>query len=147
MIFERTTTIRAPLARVFDFFGEPQNLARITPPSMRFRVVDAPNRRLREGDRIEYRMRFLGVPLRWVSRLTVWRENEAFADRQEAGPFRAWLHSHAFREIEPGVVEMHDRVEYELPLGFLGRLFGGWLVERNLRQVFDYRGEVITRTL
>jgi ligand-binding SRPBCC domain-containing protein len=142
VIFERITLVRAPLPRVFGFFAEPQNLARITPPSMSFHVVAGPGRAIREGDRLEYRMRFLGVPLRWVSRITVWRENGAFADAQERGPFRRWLHTHLFREVPEGV-QLLDRVEYELPLGWAGRWIAGWLVARHLEKVFDYRAEVI----
>jgi len=52
VIFERTTILRAPLPRVFEFFGAPENLARITPPATRFRIVAGPARRLREGDPI-----------------------------------------------------------------------------------------------
>jgi hypothetical protein len=39
----------------------------------------------------------------------------------------------------PGGTMMRDRVDYALPLGFLGRIFAGWWVARNLRTIFDYR--------
>nr|MDQ3280020.1 TIGR01777 family protein [Acidobacteriota bacterium] len=81
--FERTTRIAAPLAAVFDFFSAPRNLGRITPPEMGFRIVEGPDRRLREGDRIRYRIRVMGVPMSWTTRITLWREGEAFADLQE----------------------------------------------------------------
>lgn len=140
--FERTTRIDARLARVFEFFSAPANLARITPPEMGFRIVRGPGRPLREGDRIEYRIRVFGVPLRWTTLITLWREGEAFADLQERGPYRYWLHTHTFRAVAGGV-EMHDLVEYELPFGLLGRLFGGRLVERQLEKIFDHRAQVI----
>lgn len=144
MIYERTTILDAPLVEVFDFFAQPGNLARITPPKMRFRVVDAPPRAIRQGDRLEYRMRVAGFfPITWVSRITVWRENEAFADAQERGPYKSWLHTHTFRVLDDGRVAMHDRVDYELPLGWLGRVAAGWWVARLLAEVFAYRGEVI----
>jgi ligand-binding SRPBCC domain-containing protein len=143
-VLERTTFIRAPLAEVFEFFSSPENLGRITPPAMGFRITNGPGRRIREGDRIDYVIRVAGVPMRWRTRITQWQEGELFADLQERGPYRYWHHVHRFRAAADGV-EMHDRVEYELPLGWLGRLFGGWLVRRQLKQIFDYRAEVITR--
>jgi ligand-binding SRPBCC domain-containing protein len=141
-VFEKTTFIDAPLADVFEFFSAPQNLGRITPPEMRFRILEGPNRRLRQDDRITYSMRIWGVPVRWRTHITLWREGEAFADLQERGPYRHWLHTHTFREKD-GRVEMHDRVEYELPFGALGAIFGGWMVRRQIEAIFSFREKVI----
>lgn len=146
MIFERTTIIAAPLPRVFDFFAQPENLVRITPPSARFRIVAGPNRRLRDGDRVDYAMRVFGLPFRWRSRIESWREGESFADVQERGPFRSWRHTHSFRKVDGGVA-MHDRVEYVLPFGLLGRAVAGRLIRRKLEKIFDYRGEAVIYSL
>jgi ligand-binding SRPBCC domain-containing protein len=144
VILERVTFIRASLRDVFDFFSEPQNLGRIT-PAMGFRILDGPQRRLRADDRISYRLRIFGVvPVTWRTRITKWTDGVEFADQQERGPFRRWLHTHTFRERDGGV-EMHDRVEYELPFGKVGKMVGGWLVRRELEKIFDYRGEAIRR--
>jgi ligand-binding SRPBCC domain-containing protein len=140
--FERTTFIAAPVERVFDFFSVPENLGRITPPSVHFRIIDGPNRRLREGDRIEYALRIFGLPMRWASRIVIWRDGEVFADLQERGPYRYWMHTHSFRSVEGGV-EMRDVVEYELPLGLLGRLVAGALVAKTLDRIFAFRAKVI----
>ncbi|HET7435187.1 MAG TPA: SRPBCC family protein [Thermoanaerobaculia bacterium] len=142
--FERTTFIAAPLAEVFAFFATHENLARITPPAMRFRIIESPGAKLFEGARIRYSMRIAGLPVRWTTRITLWRENEAFADLQERGPYRYWLHTHTFRAV-PGGVSMHDQVDYDLPLGPLGRFVAGRFVKRQLEAIFDYRAEVIQK--
>lgn len=147
MIFQRTTILHAPLPRVFEFFSEPGNLARITPPAMRFRVVAAPQRRLRQGDVIDYQMRIFGFPVRWRSRIDAWRDDALFADVQLRGPYKRWRHTHSFRELAGGAVEMHDVVEYELPFGWLGRAVAGWLVRRQLEAIFDYRGKAVASAL
>jgi ligand-binding SRPBCC domain-containing protein len=142
VIFERTTTLAAPLAEVFDFFAQPENLARITPPAVGFRVLRAPARPLREGDVLEYRLRAAGLPLRWRSRITLWQPGRAFADLQERGPFAYWLHTHTFSE-EGNVVTMHDHVDYRLPFGLLGRLVASALVRRTIAKAFDYRAAAL----
>jgi hypothetical protein len=38
-----------------------------------------------------------------------------------------------------------DDIEYELPLGLLGRIFGGGLASRQLDRMFDYRHRVTRR--
>ena len=143
MTFERITTFRAPLADVFRFFSDTRNLLQITPRSMHFKVLSAPDRPLREGDRTRYRLRIAGIPVSWTTIITGWRENASFTDEQERGPYRLWRHTHTFRETQPGLVEMHDRVDYELPLGSLGRFAAGWFVRRQLQAIFDYRAAAI----
>ena len=143
MILERSTTIPGRrLDEVFEFFSDPKNLARITPESLGFEILEAPSRKLREGDRIRYRIRLFGVPLQWVTLIEEWHDGHSFVDLQERGPYRLWRHLHEFVEVPEGV-RMSDRVEYELPLGILGRVFGGWLVRRQLDAIFDFRGRVI----
>jgi len=141
-ILERETVIAAPRRTVFEFFSDPRNLARITPRALGFEIVDAPDRRLREGDRIRYRIRLLGISLPWVSRITEWRENTGFVDEQERGPYKRWRHEHTLFASNRGVL-MRDRVEYELPFGALGRVVAGWWVRRNLERIFDFRARAI----
>jgi len=140
--FSRTTRIAAPLPAIFEFFAAPANLGRITPPQMRFRIAQGPDRALRQGDCIQYVFRIFGIPMRWTTRITLWEDGVAFADLQERGPYRYWLHTHTFRQLDDAV-EMTDLVEYELPFGFLGRLFGARLVARQLEAIFSHRARVI----
>ena len=35
-----------------------------------------------------------------------------------------------------------DHIEYELPLGALGRIFGGWFARRQLARLFEFRHRV-----
>lgn len=144
MKLHRVTRIAAPLDDVWSFFSNPVNLARITPDSMGFEIVSAPDRPIRDGDRIVYRLKVTGVPIRWVSRITDLEEREMFADIQEEGPYAFWRHRHIFRETNGGV-EMIDDVDYELPFGILGRIGGSAFTRIQLRTVFDHRGRMIAR--
>ena len=42
---------------------------------------------------------------------------------------------------------LRDEVEYEPPLGALGRLLGGALIRGKLDRMFDYRHEVTRRVV
>ena len=141
-ILERESLIPAPRGAVFAFFGDPANLARITPPSLGFTIVDAPARTLRAGDRIRYRIRIAGIPVTWVTHITEWVEGTRFVDEQERGPYRLWRHEHLLDDA-PGGTRMRDRVEYELPFGKAGAALGGWWVRRSLATIFDFRERAI----
>lgn len=144
-MLERTQRIRAHLDSVFPFFEDPRNLAEITPPWLRFQVVSSTDDRVREGTRIRYRIRWLGLPLPWESVISRYDPPHLFADQMLVGPYRRWVHTHTFRELSTGPaggpveVEIADRVEYELPAGPLGSLAHRLLVRRQLEAIFDYR--------
>lgn len=140
---EQAQLIARSLDEVFEFFAEPANLATITPPWLGFRIVSRGQSTMRVGLLIEYRVApILGIPMRWVSEITEWNPPHSFVDEQRAGPYRRWCHRHEFREVAGGV-EVRDTVDYELPLGPLGRWLAPWLVRPRLERIFEYRTEVI----
>jgi ligand-binding SRPBCC domain-containing protein len=134
----QTQLVPRPRGEVFAFFADAANLERITPPSLRFRILTPQPIAMRDGARIDYRLRLHGVPLRWRTRIERWEPQICFVDVQLSGPYRRWEHRHEFRDA-PGGTEMRDTVDYELPLGPLGELAHGLFVRRTLERVFAFR--------
>jgi len=141
-VLESEQRLSAPLSEVFAFFSDPRNLARITPPWLRFRVYGEAPESLRAGSRIQYRIRWTIVTLRWITRIARWQPPSEFQDLQEKGPYKTWIHTHRFTEHRDGVT-IRDRVDYELPFGPLGHLAHRWLVRRQLEEIFEYRRKAI----
>lgn len=144
-VLERTTYLPRPVAEAFAFFADATNLERITPPELRFRIATPLPIEMRRGTRIDYRLALFGVPFGWDTEITAWEPPHRFVDTQLAGPYRRWVHTHAFA-AERGGTRMTDRVEYLLPLGWLS-LPVQPLVRRQLRRIFDYRETAIQRLL
>jgi ligand-binding SRPBCC domain-containing protein len=143
-VIEFTQIVSAKLETVWDFFSDPRNLARITPPEMRFTVVSPQPDRVYAGLMIEYRVRpLLGIPLRWLTEITHVEPGRLFVDEQRMGPYRLWHHEHHFRELAGGRVEMRDRVTYALPFGPLGELAHPFLVKPQLARIFAFREKVV----
>ena len=138
----RVQWVPRPVDEVFPFFAEPRNLAVITPPWLGFRVVSDGDLSMRTGLRIEYRVSPLGFPQRWVSEISRWDPPHAFVDEQRVGPYRRWHPLHRF-EPRDGGTELVDEIDYEVPMGPLGRLIEPVLVAPRLRRIFDYRARVI----
>ena len=65
-----------------------------------------------------------------------------FADTMVRGPFARWLHRHIVTPQGPRDCTLTDDIEYELPLGALGRVFGGAFAKRELERLFAYRHEI-----
>ncbi len=139
--FVHESIIRAAPERVFAFHELPDALERLTPPWERARIVRAaPSLRAGEVAVIEARL-FGLVPVRWVAEHTAYDPPRMFEDVQREGPFRSWRHRHFVRPHAAGAV-LRDEIEYEPPLGPLGRLAAPLLVERRLRRTFEHRHRV-----
>ncbi len=141
-ILEREQWIPAALERVFEFFKNPFNLAAITPGWLHFQINSSLPVRMEYGAEITYTIRWLGIPVRWYTRITKYEPPYCFIDEQIKGPYRTWMHLHTFEEKNGGVL-MTDRVTYRLPFGPAGCLIHRLQVRRQLEEIFNYRRDVI----
>ena len=141
-VLERRQVVPADRATVFRFFENPRNLATITPPWLRFTVHWSSDEQVRRGTEIAYRLRWNGLPLAWRSRISEYERGACFADEMLLGPYKRWYHRHLFAEV-PNGIRMVDHVEYQLPLGVLGRAAHAVLIRRQLDAIFDYRRDAI----
>jgi ligand-binding SRPBCC domain-containing protein len=148
-VLETRGWLPKPRAEVFPFFADPANLARITPPWLGFRLL-SPAPSMTAGAVVDYRIAWLGVPLRWRSFIREFDPPVRFVDVQVRGPYARWEHRHLFLE-EAGGTWMEDRVTYRLPLGPLGRLAHAVLVRWQLAAIWRYRarriGELVAPVL
>lgn len=146
-IIEREQRVPVPIDQAFAFYGDAYNLERITPPLLRFEVTTPWPIEMGVGTLIEYRLRLHRVPVRWRTRITVWEPPRRFVDMQIKGPYSLWEHTHTFEEVGPGATIIRDHVRYSIPFGPLGELADRLLVQRDLKQIFDYRRDAVAREL
>jgi len=142
---ERTQVVPRPVEEAFAFFARPGNLEAITPGWLRFRIVSAPVE-LAAGSLLRYRLRVFGAPIRWLTEITAWHPPRGFTDRQVAGPYPLWEHSHRFSAVEGGT-EVYDLVRYRVPGGPLAPLVDRLFVRRWLDEIFDFRRDRLAELL
>ncbi|MFN0277717.1 MAG: SRPBCC family protein [Pyrinomonadaceae bacterium] len=145
-VFNSTLTIDLPRAEVFTFFADAENLERITPAALGFHIVTATPIEMRKGTVIEYKLSMRGIPMKWSSEITEWDPPHKFTDTQLTGPYKQWIHTHRFTEIEGGKTLMEDEVRYRLPFEPFGDV-ARFLVERELKNIFEYRNKTVTDLL
>jgi ligand-binding SRPBCC domain-containing protein len=141
-VFEMETTIPAAREAVFSFFSQADNLMRITPESLHFRIVTAPPIVMKPGTMIDYVIRLHGFPMRWRTLISEWEPPFHFVDEQVKGPYRRWIHRHSFTETVEGHTVMKDHVRYQLPFPPFG-LVALPFVRREVEQIFAHRRKVI----
>lgn len=141
-VYRKSDWVPAPIEKVFAFFSDAQNLERMTPPWLRFKILSQSTPQIQLGTEFEYSLRIKGVPVRWRSRIDEWAPNQSFVDIQLKGPYAKWHHTHTFR-TENGGTRMEDIVLYRLPFGLMGDALMGWYVSRDVKEIFEYRAKIM----
>jgi len=136
-VYERSFKVNAPLRDVAVFHDDPVSLIAITPPPVRV-TIEQFDRPVHAGSRVIFRLSVGPIGVRWDGVIAEYVDQEYFRDVQNTGPFGAWSHTHSFSAEADGT-RVNDRVEYEPPLGLIGKLIDPLVVRPALAFMFHYR--------
>jgi len=140
------TRIEAPRKVVWEWHTRDGAFDRLAPPWETIETISAPPDLSPGGTRI-MKMKMGPIKMKWVAEHTDMIEEELFADRMVRGPFKRWWHTHRFIKEKPDVTIIRDEVSYVIPVGFLGRLFGGRYVRKNIENMFISRAISLKRDI
>lgn len=128
------------LDEAWDFFSSPDNLEKITPCNLDFKIQHHwADKNMYSGQIIAYTIRpFWNIKLEWVTEIIAIQKPEYFIDEQKFGPYIFWHHEHWFSAISKGVV-MEDLIYYKLPWGILGKALHHMKIKKDLDAIFIHR--------
>lgn len=135
--------IPLPKETVFDFFKEAKNLERITPPSLKFKILNISTEKIKQGSLIDYKIQINKIPVFWRTHIKTFSPPDEFIDEQLKGPYTKWHHHHLFFENKHGTL-MLDNIQYKIPMGLFGKLLLSWYIRKDLKRIFDYRFRIIS---
>ncbi len=147
-LYQLKTSQKLPISiqTAWEFFSNPTNLSKITPPWLNFEVRTKLPEKMYCGMIITYFVRpLLNIPQTWVTEITHVNQPNYFVDEQRFGPYKFWHHQHSFTITEDGGVIMDDIVSYVIPFGFLGRIINYFIVSKKVKEIFDYRKTVLEK--
>lgn len=141
MRFVKESLIHAAPERVFAFHEQENALELLLPPWETARVIQRAT--IAEiGSRAVIETNIIGpIKTRWIAAHTRYEPPHLFEDVQIKGPFRRWQHRHIITTHPEGAT-LRDEIEYEPPLGILGRMVAPLLIEKRLGRLFEYRHRV-----
>jgi len=139
---KREQLIRSPVEDIFSFFENPENLSRITPSNLGFKIITPRPIDMKAGTLIDYTIIIYGIRAHWRTLITDYDPPRGFTDEQLKGPYSFWHHRHEFISTADGTI-IRDTVTYALPFGILGRLAHVLYVKRQLQNIFDFRTSAI----
>lgn len=144
--FSHETKISAPVGDVFSYHRTKSALQRLTPPWEAVEVVSKVGGIENEGTTI-LKVGLGPFKTEWKAVHQDYSENKSFSDLQVKGPFKYWKHTHLFRSVSKSETNLTDAIDYQLPLGSLGRFFAGKSVRKKLERMFVYRHTVTQNDL
>jgi len=145
-VVELTTQIAASPQRCFELsLSVDAHTASMTGSRERA-VAGVTSGVMRLGDTVTWRATHFGLPFTMTSTISEYDAPRRFVDHQVSGPFRRWWHEHRFVAVDGGTL-MSDRVESESPLGPLGRLVDGLLLERYMAGLMRERNRWLVESL
>lgn len=148
--FERSVHCPVSPEETFQWHVRPGALRRLLPPwdSARVKSGSGPEERLHQGARTTIRLGVGPIGIDWEAEIAELDEVAMyFVDRSLSGPFKSWVHRHQVAPAGDGASALTDHIDYELPLGGLGRLFGGGFTRTKLQRMFAWRHRVMLHDL
>jgi ligand-binding SRPBCC domain-containing protein len=123
--------------KAFSFFEDPGNLPEITPQSLDFQILSAESsREVCINAEYMYKIKWLGLRMKWQSRIVDYQPPHKFIDIQVKGPYRSWVHTHVMEEVA-GATRMKDFVAYTIP--FFALPVHNLIIKKQLMEIFHYR--------
>jgi ligand-binding SRPBCC domain-containing protein len=141
-LFVHRSRMPASAQAVYDWHAEPEALTRLTPPWENARVIEQTGGIAELGSRVKIHVCVGPISQVWTAEHTACEPGRMFRDVMMSGPFRRWEHTHLFIPDGANSSWLEDRVEYEFPLGWLGKLVGGSYTRRRLLRMFEFRHQV-----
>lgn len=141
--FVKECLIDAPREAVFAFHQRPDAFALLQPPWETTQILKPPTG-LEVGTVVILRTKVGPFWQTIEAEHVAFVLNERFDDVMRRGPFASWHHKHLFF-AEGDKCRLRDEIDYQVPLGPLGRLANALIVRRKLERMFAYRHQVTQR--
>lgn len=139
--FKSSIELPVSVEEAFAYHERVGALQRLIPPWEKV-VVESSDQSIKPGSRVTLKAHVAGIPLRWVAEHRAYEPPNRFEDVSLSGPFPTWHHQHLFRSVAPDRSEMTDQIDYELPFGYPGALFGSSVARQKIDTMFAYRHRV-----
>lgn len=141
-VFRAEQFIPRDINEVFEFFSKAENLQKLTPAWLHFRILEVNPNPVRRGTLIRYALRWRIFPIRWTTEIEAWEPPHRFVDVQLKGPYRKWYHEHRF-VAEAGGTRIFDEVRYALPFGPIGTMAHRLKVKYDVETIFEFRRQAV----
>lgn len=145
--FIHRSRMPASARTVYTFHAQPGALAALTPPWEKTEILETTGPITQLGSQVKIRISIGPFSQTLIAEHVAHEPNRMFCDKMIQSPFRFWEHTHLFTAESATTSFLEDRVEYELPLGWLGELVAGGYTQRRLERLFEWRHQITAQAV
>jgi ligand-binding SRPBCC domain-containing protein len=139
--FQNEFEVCSNIDRVWEFYTDLKHLEIISPTDIKLNLVEYTDRILKRGTVACFDAKII-IGVRWCSKITFFEKyeyvDEMVQDGNKKPPFLLWSHRHIFELIDDNRTRVVDKIKFELPFGFIGKLLEFYF-ESKLQKIFEHR--------
>lgn len=139
MLFERATIIPATIERAFELSLDIDVHTEYFSDADESAIGGVVAGVMKAGDTVTWFARHFGIWWRMTSEIVEYDPPRFFVDQQRQGPFKRFRHEHRFESGSDRATVMTDHIDFEAPLGVLGRIAERAVLGRYLPKLIDQR--------
>jgi ligand-binding SRPBCC domain-containing protein len=134
--FKHSFVVDAPIGKVWDFYTNLHHLEIITPKEIGFKIIQSSSDQITQGQTASLSGKLL-TRITWKTKITFCKPY-TYVDEMSEGLFKQWKHTHDFYKITENQTRITDEIKFELPCGFIGKLFEPY-AQAKLGKIFAHR--------
>ncbi len=123
-------------SKVFEYVSDIQNFPDLVPRDYKLELT-APPLEMKKGAEYEFRLSRFGVSHLWSIRVDEFEENVKYVERQILGLFNTWILTCELEDHSDDKTLLKNTLEYDLPLGLMGKIFDDVWLRKDLTRVFE----------
>ena len=137
-----TTLINCPIERCFDLSRSIDLHLASASKSQEKAIAGKKSGLIGFNETVTWQATHFGFKLKLTSKITAYEKPYYFTDEQINGPFKSFKHQHFFNQVDDKVI-MKDLLEFQTPLGAVGKLFNKIILTNYLKNFLLERNATI----
>ena len=139
--FQNEFEVNSNIDRVWEFYTDIKHLEIVSPKDIELKLIKCTDRILKNGTVACFKGRII-IGAQWCSKITFLEKyeyvDEMIQNEKINPPFRIWSHRHKFEVIDNNTTRIIDKIKFELPFGFVGKLLEFYFNSK-LQKIFEHR--------
>lgn len=137
-----TTTINAPIEIVFDYCRNIDLHQYSASKTNEKAIAGRTSGLINKGETVTWKGKHFGIYIAHESIISEMDFPTYFFDEQLKGHFKTFKHRHFFNQKESQTI-MTDILEYEIPFGFIGKIFDITILKNHLTNFIFHRNKIL----
>lgn len=144
-VIELKTIIRAPIERCFLLSLSVDLHKSSTKGTDEEAIAGITSGIMKMGDTVTWRAKHFGIYQTLTTKISAYQEPNYFVSEMAKGTFKKIYHQHIFHPNGIGTA-MTDIFDFEVPLGFIGKVFSGNFLKNYMTKFLVQRNQTIKQT-